>query len=135
MKIAPFARLGFCALIACCVLPALSAQSVDGVGIIGNADPAALKRPAVNGPEIWKDPSQALNARVGDLVSRMSLAEKASQLRADACALPRLGIPAYSYRNEGIHGVAGSGFRHRDGLPPDNRDGRDVGCAADPGRG
>jgi beta-glucosidase len=69
-------------------------------------DPAALKIPDVRGPEIWRDPSQPFDARVQDLVSRLSLVEKVSELSCDAPAIPCLGIPAYSYRNEGLHGVA-----------------------------
>lgn len=40
------------------------------------------------------------------LVARMSLAEKASQLQHDSPAIPRLGIPAYNWWSEGLHGVA-----------------------------
>lgn len=43
------------------------------------------------------------------LVSQMTLEEKASQLRYDAPAISRLGIPAYNWWNEGIHGVARGG--------------------------
>ena len=65
----------------------------------------------VAGPEIWKDPSQPADVRVKDLVSRLSLVEKVSQLSCDAPAIPRLGVPAYSYRNECLHGVvAHSGY-------------------------
>src|SRR5271170_444074 len=65
----------------------------------------------VAGPEIWKDPSQPADARVKDLVSRLSLVEKVSQLSCDALAIPRLDLPAYSYRNECLHGVvADSGY-------------------------
>jgi beta-glucosidase len=67
-------------------------------------DPAALKIPVVNGPEIWKDFSQPLDARIKDLISRLSLAEKVSQLSCEAPAIPRLDIPAYNYRNEALHG-------------------------------
>jgi beta-glucosidase len=88
-----------------------SLRSEDLLGVIGTNDPAALKVPSVEGPEIWKDPSQPLDARVQDLVRRMSLAEKASQLSADAIAIPRLGIPAYSYRNECNHGVWALGHK------------------------
>jgi len=63
-------------------------------------DPAALKVPVVDGPEIWRDPSQPFDARVQDLVRRMSLSEKVSQIQANPAAIPRLGIPAYSHRNE-----------------------------------
>jgi beta-glucosidase len=59
---------------------------------------------------IWRDPSQPLDARVQDLVSRMTLEEKVSQLLANPPAIPRLGIPAYSHRAECLHGVADAGF-------------------------
>ncbi|MCL4540457.1 MAG: hypothetical protein M1378_12815, partial [Bacteroidetes bacterium] len=52
----------------------------EAVKIIGSYDPAALKVPTVPGPQIWKDPSEPLESRVHDLVRRMSLAEKLSQL-------------------------------------------------------
>ncbi len=47
--------------------------------------------------------------RAHELVSRMTLEEKASQLRYDAPAIPRLGVPAYNWWNEGLHGVARAG--------------------------
>ncbi|MDE5747373.1 MAG: glycoside hydrolase family 3 protein, partial [Acetatifactor sp.] len=39
----------------------------------------------------------------------MTLEEKASQLKFDAPAIPRLNIPAYNWWNEGLHGVARAG--------------------------
>ena len=44
-----------------------------------------------------------------ELVSRMTLEEKASQLKFDAPAIPRLGVPAYNWWNEVLHGVARAG--------------------------
>ena len=44
-----------------------------------------------------------------DLVGRMTAEEKASQLRFDAPAIERLGIPAYNWWNEALHGVARGG--------------------------
>lgn len=44
-----------------------------------------------------------------ELVAQMTLEEKCSQLRYDAPAIERLGIPAYNWWNEGIHGVARAG--------------------------
>src|SRR5206468_9780976 len=67
---------------------------------------AADSIPSVEGPEVWKDASQPIDARVKDLVRRMSLEEKASQILANPPAIARLGIPAYSNRNECLHGVA-----------------------------
>ena len=70
---------------------------------------AATKIPVVTGPEIWKDPAQPLDARVHDLVSRMSLAEKVAQIRNGTPEIPRLGVPAYNFWNEALHGVARAG--------------------------
>src|SRR5262245_42446519 len=61
---------------------------------------------AADTAEIWKDPAQSPEARARDLLGRMSLDEKASQILANPPAIPRLGIPAYSHRNECLHGVA-----------------------------
>jgi len=47
--------------------------------------------------------------RAMDLVSHMSLEEKASQLKYDAPAVKRLGIPYYNWWNEALHGVARAG--------------------------
>ncbi|MCD8104930.1 MAG: glycoside hydrolase family 3 C-terminal domain-containing protein [Lachnospiraceae bacterium] len=44
-----------------------------------------------------------------ELVSKMTTEEKASQLRYDAPAIKRLGIPAYNWWNEALHGVARAG--------------------------
>jgi len=48
-------------------------------------------------------------AKARELVSRMTLEEKASQLKYDAPAIERLGIPAYNWWNEVLHGVARAG--------------------------
>ncbi len=47
--------------------------------------------------------------RAKELVAQMTVEEKASQLRYDAPAIPRLGVPAYNWWNEGLHGVARAG--------------------------
>ena len=47
--------------------------------------------------------------RAADLVSRMTLAEKVSQMVYDAPAIERLGIPEHNYWNECLHGVARAG--------------------------
>ena len=44
-----------------------------------------------------------------ELVARMTIEEKASQLKFDAEAIPRLDIPAYNWWNEALHGVARAG--------------------------
>jgi beta-glucosidase len=58
---------------------------------------------------IYKDPSAPLDRRVDDLLSRMTLEEKVSQLMNDSAAIPRLGVPAYNWWNECLHGVARAG--------------------------
>jgi beta-glucosidase len=77
--------------------------------LIDAEDTDALQPPAVAGPEIWKDTASPVAARVDDLVRRLSLAEKAQQMRNGAPAIPRLGIPAYDYWSECLHGVARAG--------------------------
>src|SRR5437879_5237518 len=69
-------------------------------------NPSAAKEPA---RVAYLDPSLPLEQRVNDLVSRMTLEEKVSQMQDVAAAIPRLGVPAYNWWNEGLHGVARSG--------------------------
>ncbi|MEL6674872.1 MAG: glycoside hydrolase family 3 N-terminal domain-containing protein [Bacteroidota bacterium] len=57
----------------------------------------------------FQDPSLSLEERLDDLISRLSLEEKVNQLRYDAPAVERLGIPAYNWWNECLHGVARNG--------------------------
>ena len=57
----------------------------------------------------YKDPSLPLEARVEDLVSRMTLEEKMSQMIYDAAAVERLNIKKYNWWNECLHGVARAG--------------------------
>ena len=47
--------------------------------------------------------------RAKELVAKMTLEEKAEQLKFDAPAIPRLGVPAYNWWNEALHGVARAG--------------------------
>jgi len=61
-------------------------------------------------PALYLDPSQAIDTRVNDLLSRMTLEEKASQLVNQSRAIPRLHIPEYDWRSEALHGIAGAGL-------------------------
>jgi beta-glucosidase len=54
----------------------------------------------------FQNPSLSEEQRVNDLISRMTLKEKADQLLYTAPAIPRLGIPSYNWWNEALHGVA-----------------------------
>ena len=58
----------------------------------------------------FRNPSLSVDQRVNDLVSRMTLKEKADQLLYTAPAIPRLGVPAYNWWNEALHGVARAGY-------------------------
>jgi len=57
-----------------------------------------------------QDPLPPIEERVADLVSRMTLEEKISQMVFDAPAIERLGIPAYNWWNECLHGVGRAGL-------------------------
>ena len=58
----------------------------------------------------FQDRSLAIDQRVNDLVRRMTAKEKISQMSMTAAAIPRLGIPEYTWWNEGLHGIARSGY-------------------------
>src|SRR6266536_6078927 len=57
----------------------------------------------------YKNPALPVETRVDDLVSRMTLEEKVSQMMNAAAEIPQLGIPEYDWWNEGLHGVAFAG--------------------------
>ena len=58
----------------------------------------------------YRNTSLPVAQRVDDLVGRMTLEEKAGQMMNGAAAIPRLGVPAYNYWSEGLHGIARSGY-------------------------
>jgi beta-glucosidase len=57
----------------------------------------------------YRDPALPIEQRVNDLVSKMTLEEKVSQMMNSAPAIPRLDVPAYDWWNESLHGVARAG--------------------------
>jgi beta-glucosidase len=57
----------------------------------------------------YLDPSNDVAVRAQDLIARLTLEEKVSQLWHAAPAIPRLGIPAYNWWNEALHGVGRNG--------------------------
>lgn len=59
--------------------------------------------------DVRKQARKRARKQAEELVNQMTLMEKASQLRYDAPAIPRLQIPAYNWWNESLHGVARGG--------------------------
>jgi beta-glucosidase len=72
------------------------------------ATPSAGQATPAKAP--YLDPGLPVERRVDDLVARMTLEEKVSQMRDHAAAIPRLGVPKYDWWNEGLHGVAFGGY-------------------------
>jgi beta-glucosidase len=84
--------------------------------------PVPVPRPATTpggGPTpVYLDPAYSPAERAADLVARMTIEEKASQMiSSQSVAIPRLGIAAYGWWNEAAHGVAREGTRHRANPP------------------
>lgn len=59
--------------------------------------------------EKYKNTELSVGERTEDIVSKMSVQEQAEQLKYDAPAIERLGLSAYNWWNEGLHGVARAG--------------------------
>src|SRR5690242_8684740 len=57
----------------------------------------------------YMNPKLPPEQRAADLIHRMTLEEKASQLVNQARAIPRLKVPAYDWWSEALHGVAVDG--------------------------
>ena len=57
---------------------------------------------------LFRDPKQPLSGRVNDLIKQLTLEEKAQQMLDQSPAIARLGVPAYSWWNEALHGVGRS---------------------------
>jgi beta-glucosidase len=76
------------------------------------AQQAANEKPNPCGAQTcpFMNPALTPEERAKDLVSRMTLEEKVSQMQDVAPAIPRLGVPAYNWWNEALHGVARNGF-------------------------
>lgn len=61
---------------------------------------SCAQSPQPGGAPLYLDASQPMNVRVDDLVSRMTLQEKVSQLVNQSRAIPRLMVPGYDWRSE-----------------------------------
>ncbi len=69
---------------------------------VGQQTPASERPPYLN-------PALPVDQRVDDLVSRLTVEEKATQFSSTSAAIPRLQIPAYNWWSEALHGVANQG--------------------------
>lgn len=54
----------------------------------------------------FQNPSLSVEERVEDLISRLTLSEKVQMMKHQSPAIVRLGVPAYNWWNEALHGVA-----------------------------
>jgi beta-glucosidase len=86
------------ALLTCSVLAPGAALPAQGAGAARSA--AAP----------WQNEALPFEVRARDIVSRLTLEEKVQQMKDVAPAIERLGIPAYNWWNEALHGVARSGL-------------------------
>src|SRR6266568_3009131 len=74
------------------------------------AQPAAQAAMADLANAPFRNSALPTEDRVNDLVSRLTLEEKVSQMVHTAAAIPRLGIPQYNWWSEGLHGAAREGY-------------------------
>ena len=75
-----------------------------------NAIEPTASAPVAGSLPPYKDPTVPVETRVDDLVGRMTLREKVSQMVHDAAAIERLDVPKYNWWNEGLHGVGRAGL-------------------------
>lgn len=66
----------------------------------------------------FQDPSLPVDERVDDLVSKMTLEEKVDQMINRAPAIERLGVPAFNWWNEALHGVARTNKQYKTTVYP-----------------
>ena len=89
----------------------LISKSLGGLLAVGLATALfSLGLRAQDSPPAYKNPALPIEQRVDDLISRMTLEEKALQMQNAAPAIPRLEVPAYNWWSEALHGVARSGY-------------------------
>ncbi len=83
-------------------IPIVRMLAVCAAAVLANVGHAAEPQP-------WLDTSASFEIRAAALVAQMTLEEKAAQMQNAAPAIARLGVPAYDWWNEGLHGVARAG--------------------------
>jgi beta-glucosidase len=78
-----------------------------GALLVGSASQNAVAQDSANPP--YLNPQLSPEQRATDLVHRMTLAEKASQMQNNSAEVPRLKVPAYQWWSEALHGVINEG--------------------------
>jgi beta-glucosidase len=91
------------------MLAAIGAGVVFSTLVLGSLSGPATAFAQDSQKPAYLDPSLPPEQRASDLVHRMTLEEKATQLVNQARAIPRLNVPAYDWWSESLHGVAVNG--------------------------
>jgi beta-glucosidase len=91
----------------------LKTSLMASIGLIasckGRSASPTLDQPQPTTDPIYSDATYPIEERVNDLVGRMTIEEKVSQMGSMAPAIDRLGIPQYNWWNEALHGVGRAG--------------------------
>jgi beta-glucosidase len=96
------------AMLACIVSGYVLLQPV--VGRTAAAQQAATTAQTIDANAPFLNPSLPTDQRVNDLISRMTIEEKCSQLVNQSRPIPRLKVPGYDWWSEALHGVANNGI-------------------------
>jgi beta-glucosidase len=80
--------------------------AISGLGLGATAQ----QRPAVDSAFPFRDTHLSRQQRVDDLLSRLTVEEKIGMLGMASVGVPRLGVPAYHWWSEGLHGIARDGI-------------------------
>lgn len=72
--------------------------------------PLKMRASAQDDTPLYLDTAQPIDARVSDLISRMTLEEKVAQMSSTAPGIERLNVPPYNWWNEALHGVGRAGI-------------------------
>jgi beta-glucosidase len=81
------------------------AVALAGVFLMSGPRAATRQQSSDSGRPAYLNPALPIDQRVDDLVSRMTMEEKAGQLVNTTPAIPRLQVPAYNWWSEALHGV------------------------------
>ena len=82
------------------------------LAVASSVVPGCLRAPRAGSPDKdapYRNPRRPAAERAADLVRRMTVDEKVGQLMTDAPEIPRLGVSAYDWWSEALHGVARAG--------------------------